>query len=118
MKTVTIEIKGLLSALSALGIEKQLMRLPGVHTAAVNYVAGSTTVGYDETATDLQTIVAWVDECGYHCAGSLPRVGVRFKACRISMRARIHRCRFSPGGGVCACRYTGDDPSANAGLRY
>lgn len=30
--------------------------------------------------------MAWVDECGYHCAGGLTRVGVRFKACRISMR--------------------------------
>ena len=53
---------------------------------STTYVAGSATVGYYETATDLQTIVAWVDEFGYHCADSLTRVGVRFKACRISMR--------------------------------
>ncbi len=74
MKTVTIEVGNLLSALSALGVEKQLARLPGVHKAEVNYVAGSATVVYDETATDLKTIKARVHECGYHCAGeSLPR---------------------------------------------
>jgi Cu2+-exporting ATPase len=74
MKTVTIEVGDLLSALSALGVEKQLARLPGVHKAEVNYVASSATVVYDETATDLKTIKARVRECGYHCAGeSLPR---------------------------------------------
>ncbi len=74
MQTATIEVTGLLSALSGRGIEKQLLRLPGIHTAEVNYVAGSATVAYDETATDLQTIEAGVRECGYHCAGAqLPR---------------------------------------------
>ncbi|MFH1816843.1 MAG: heavy metal translocating P-type ATPase [Pseudomonadota bacterium] len=74
MQTATIEVTGLLSALSARGIEKQLLRLPGIHTAEVNYVAGSATVAYDETATDLHAIEAGVRECGYHCAGAqLPR---------------------------------------------
>jgi len=74
MKTVTIEVGNLLSALSALGVEKQLMKLPGVRKAEVNYVAGSATVVYDETITDLKTIKARVHECGYHCAGEmLPR---------------------------------------------
>ncbi|MCL5059784.1 MAG: heavy metal translocating P-type ATPase [Candidatus Thermoplasmatota archaeon] len=74
MKTITIEAGDLLSALSALGVEKQLARLPGVHKAEVNYVAGSATVVYDETVTDLKTIKARVQECGYHCAGErLPR---------------------------------------------
>jgi len=41
MKTVTIEVGNLLSALSALGVEKQLMKLPGVHKAEVNYVAAA-----------------------------------------------------------------------------
>lgn len=36
MKTVTIEVSDMLSALSALGVEKQLMTLPGVHKAEVN----------------------------------------------------------------------------------
>jgi Cu2+-exporting ATPase len=74
MKTSVIEVGNLLSTLSALGVEKQLMKLPGVHKAEVNYVAGSATVVYDEAVTDLKTIKARVYECGYHCAGErLPK---------------------------------------------
>ncbi|MDX1251523.1 MAG: copper-translocating P-type ATPase [Gammaproteobacteria bacterium] len=71
MKTITIEVGGLLSALSARGMEKQLAKLPGVHKAEVNYVAGSATVTFDEAVVDLKTIKAKVHECGYHCAGVL-----------------------------------------------
>jgi P-type Cu2+ transporter len=74
MRTVTIEVGGLLSALSALGVQKQLARLPGVEKAQVNYVAGSATVTFDEAVTELSTIKAKVHECGYHCTGEvLPR---------------------------------------------
>ena len=74
MKTATIGVAGLVSVLSAQGIEKQLLRLPGVHTATVNYVAGSATVTYDEGVTRLSAIEAGVRECGYHCAGErIPR---------------------------------------------
>ena len=69
MKSATLEIGGLLSTLSALGVEKQLAKLPGVHQAEVNYVAGSATVVFDETMIDLKTIKARVHECGYHCGG-------------------------------------------------
>ncbi|MHB0926317.1 MAG: heavy metal translocating P-type ATPase [Gallionellaceae bacterium] len=71
MKTATIEIGGLLSALSALGVEKQLAKFTGVHKAEVNYVAGSATVIYDESLIDIKSIKARVHECGYHCAGVL-----------------------------------------------
>jgi len=74
MKTSIVDIGGLFSALSARGVEKQLAKLPGVHKVEVNYVAGSATVVYDETVTDLKTIKAKVHECGYHCAGErLPK---------------------------------------------
>ncbi len=91
MKTVTIEVGNLLSALSALGVEKQLMMLPGVHKAEANYVAGSATVVYDEAVTDIKTIKARVRECGYHCA---------------SERLPKHVCVPEDpacGGGHCAC---------------
>ena len=69
MKTVNIEVGGLVSALSARGVEKQLSQLTGVKKVEVNYVAGSATVVYDETAIDLKAIKGRVHECGYHCAG-------------------------------------------------
>jgi Cu2+-exporting ATPase len=71
VKTAVVEVGGLLSALSARGVQKQLGRLPGVRKAEVNYVAGSATVTYDEAVTDLAAIKARVDVCGYHCAGEL-----------------------------------------------
>ena len=67
MKTATIEVGGLISVLSALGVQKQLARLPGVTKAEVNYVAGSATVTFDETVTDLNVIKSKVHECNYHC---------------------------------------------------
>ncbi|WP_339847865.1 heavy metal translocating P-type ATPase [uncultured Halopseudomonas sp.] len=71
MKNQVIEVSGLLSALSARGVEKQLAKLPGVKKVEVNYVAGSATVAYDETVIDIKAIMAQVHECGYHCAGEL-----------------------------------------------
>jgi P-type Cu2+ transporter len=71
MKTSVIEVGGMLSALSAHGVEKQLAKLRGVERAEVNYVSGSATVVYDETVIDLKAIKARVHECGYHCSGEL-----------------------------------------------
>ncbi|MCY1337911.1 hypothetical protein D9M68_341270 [compost metagenome] len=59
MKTGIIEAGGLLSVLSARGVEKQLARLPGVTRAEVNGVSGSTTVEYDETVIPLSDIKAF-----------------------------------------------------------
>ena len=69
MKTSIIDVGGLLSVLSARGVEKQLRKLTGVKKAEVNYVAGSATVVYDETLIELKAIKTRVHECGYHCAG-------------------------------------------------
>ena len=71
MKKSVIEVSGLVSALSARGVEKQVGRLPGVEHIEVNYAAGSATVVYDETRLDLQILKARVRECGYHCGGEL-----------------------------------------------
>jgi Cu2+-exporting ATPase len=71
MRTIIIEVGGLVSALSARGVEKQVARIPGVERVEVNYAAGSATVVYDETRLDLKTLKARVQECGYHCGGEL-----------------------------------------------
>lgn len=71
MKKVVIEVAGLLSVLSAMGVAKRLSQLPGVKKAEVNYVAGSAIVVYDETVTHLRTIKAEIHECGYHCRGEI-----------------------------------------------
>ncbi len=71
MKTTVIDVRDLLSPLSARGVEKQLVRMPGVKQVDVNSVSGSATVVYDETVTDLNAIKARVRECGHHCNGEL-----------------------------------------------
>jgi Cu2+-exporting ATPase len=71
MKSTTIEVGQLVSTLSAVGVQKQLASLPGVHHADVNYVAGSATVHYDETKTSLQALRQRVVDCGYHCGGEM-----------------------------------------------
>jgi P-type Cu2+ transporter len=74
MKTVTVDVGGLLSPLSVRGVEKQLARIPGVERADVNFAAGSATVLYDETRTDVAAIKEAVRACGYHCTGEqVPR---------------------------------------------
>jgi Cu2+-exporting ATPase len=74
MRTSIIEVAGMLSALSARGVEKQLMKLPGIEKAEVNYVGSSATVVYDEQVIGLKEIKLRVQECGYHCSGeSLPK---------------------------------------------
>jgi Cu2+-exporting ATPase len=74
MKTSVIEVGGMLSALSARGVEKQLMKLPGIEKAEVDYVGGSATVIYDEKVIGLKEMKLSIHACGYHCSGeSLPK---------------------------------------------
>lgn len=44
MRTAVIEVSGLISSLSAQGVEKQLNKLTGIEKASVNYVSGSAAV--------------------------------------------------------------------------
>ncbi len=71
MRTSTIDVGGMLSVLSARGVEKQLMKRPGIEKAEVNYVGGSATVTYDERVVGLEDIKVRIHECGYHCRGEL-----------------------------------------------
>ena len=71
MKTTVIDVRDLLSPLSALGVEKQLTKMAGVKQVDVNSVSGSTTVLYDEAVTSLNAIQSKISECGHHCGGEL-----------------------------------------------
>jgi Cu2+-exporting ATPase len=71
MKTAVVEVAGLLSVLSAEGVQRQLQKMPGVHHADVNYVAQSANVHYDEQQVTLDDIRRRIVECGYHCRGEM-----------------------------------------------
>ena len=69
MPTTILEVGGLFEALDHLGLEKQLMRAPGVRQASANPGFASVTVDYDETLTTPATIRALIEGCGFHCRG-------------------------------------------------
>lgn len=74
MRTVTMDVGGMITPLSDLEVEKQLRRLPGVQRVDVDYVTASATVEYDERVIGVDTIKARIRDCGYHCAGErLPK---------------------------------------------
>ena len=74
MRTDTLDIRGLITPLLDLAVQKRLGRLPGVQRVDVDYATESATVTYDEHVTDLAAIKEQVRECGLHCAGRiLPR---------------------------------------------
>ena len=74
MTTLNFEVGGLVSSMSARGVEKQLLRLPGVTAVQVNYVAGSASVTFDTERVSPEAIRRAIEECGYHCGGeSTPR---------------------------------------------
>jgi Cu2+-exporting ATPase len=50
-------------------VERTLGRRPGVIGVDANPVAQTATVTYDPELTGVAELRAWVQECGYHCAG-------------------------------------------------
>jgi Cu2+-exporting ATPase len=71
MKTITIDLGGLLSPLCARGVEKQMCKMPGVKRVDANFASASATVEYDETLTNIEAIRRCVQDCGYRCTGEM-----------------------------------------------
>lgn len=71
MKKAILDVGGMLSVLDFRGVEKQLKRMPGVHSATVNIVASTAVVGYDEKVTDVEALRAKIIECGFYCCGEV-----------------------------------------------
>ena len=68
MKTSVIEVHGMLSALSADGVEKRIRKVPGVESVTVNDAAGNATVRYDEALLEIADIKAAVHQSEYQSA--------------------------------------------------
>ena len=139
--TSVIDVSGLVSSLSARGVEKQLRRLPGVSDVQVNYVGGGATVVHDATLTNVAALHAQVERCGYHCRGeSVPDhlcephakdamahdmghgAGMDARAMARDMRNRFWVCLlftvplfvYSPMGGL----FAPPAPPFGVGLKY
>ena len=95
MKTSVIEVRGMLSALSANGVEKRIGKMPGVESVTVNYAAGSATVRYDETLLEIADIKAAVHQSAYQSAGeSQPKHVSEHKPAR--KRAAVPKPKAAP----------------------
>lgn len=68
MKTTVVNLAGIESVLSPLGVEKSLCKHPGIHKVETNFMSGTVTVEHDESVT-LDEIQQYIEECGYSCPG-------------------------------------------------
>jgi Cu2+-exporting ATPase len=64
-----LAVDGLNFATEAAVVEAVLGRLPGVRWVEANPVGQTATVSYDPAVTSVAELRAWVEQCGYHCAG-------------------------------------------------
>jgi Cu2+-exporting ATPase len=67
--TVVLAVDGLNFATEAAVVEAALGRLCGVRRVEANAVGQTATVSYDPAVTSVAELRAWVEQCGYHCAG-------------------------------------------------
>jgi len=67
--TTTLHVGGLHYASEKAVVERALGRRHGVVDVEANPVAQTATVTFDPATTSVAELAAWVEECGYHCAG-------------------------------------------------
>lgn len=68
-ETTVLHVGGLHYASENAVVEHVLGGRPGVLAVEANPAAQTATVTYDPTATSVEHLTRWVEECGYHCAG-------------------------------------------------
>jgi P-type Cu2+ transporter len=68
-ETAVLHVGGLNYAGEKARVERALGSRPGVVAVDANPVGQTATVTYDPSQTSVADLQAWVEECGYHCAG-------------------------------------------------
>jgi len=68
-ETTVLHVGGLLYASEKARVERALSARPGVLSVEANPVAQTATVTFEPAETSIAELQAWVEECGYHCAG-------------------------------------------------
>src|ERR671915_584460 len=67
--TTVLHVGGLHCATEKGRVEHALGARPGVSGVEANPVAQTATVMFDPERTSVGDLQAWVEECGFHCAG-------------------------------------------------
>ncbi|MCA1370366.1 copper-translocating P-type ATPase [Bradyrhizobium sp. BRP14] len=94
MKTVTLEIAGLLSTLDFNAVVKRVEALHGVQSVAMNAGSTSASVTFDEALTDETALAREIERCGFHCRGeSLPR-----RVCKSGLHPDAATSHVAPTG--------------------
>jgi len=68
-RTTTLHVGGLHYASEKAVVERALAAQPGVAAVEANPVAQTATVEYDPSATSIEQLKQWIEDCGFHCAG-------------------------------------------------
>ena len=68
-ETAVLHVGGVQYASEKAVVEQVLGNRPGVLAVDANPVAQTATVSFDSSETSIEDLRAWVEECGYHCAG-------------------------------------------------
>ena len=68
-ETAVLHVGGLHYATEKARVERALGARPGVLAVEANPVAQTATVTFDRAHTSVADLQAWIEECGYHCAG-------------------------------------------------
>src|SRR4051812_26731137 len=68
-ETTVLHVGGLHYATEKNVVEHALGARPGVLAVDANPVAQTATVTFDPSRTSVHELSAWVEECGFHCAG-------------------------------------------------
>ena len=69
VETTVLHVGGMLFASEKAVVERVLGGRPGVLSVDANPVSQTATVRFDPARTSVEALAAWVEECGYHCAG-------------------------------------------------
>lgn len=70
MQTTTLEVRGQFDGIDHLGVEKQLLKTPGVIGATANPASESVTVDFDEHLVAPTTLQKIITDCAFHCRGT------------------------------------------------
>ena len=69
LATAVLHVGGLHYASEQAVVERALAAQPGVAAVDANPVAQTATVEYDPSATSIEQLKQWIEDCGFHCAG-------------------------------------------------
>ena len=63
---IELQVQGMTCQGCVRSVEMKLSKMPGVASAHVDLVAGKAAVAYDDARTNVDQMIAAVDQLGYH----------------------------------------------------